>query len=73
MGTNGWLGGTKTQFMSLLWCSGLPTPMLAMMLRELGCSGQRETSRFQGLSGGIKCVEGFARRFREVTAQLELD
>jgi hypothetical protein len=27
---------TKIQFMSLLWCSGLPTPMLAMMPRELG-------------------------------------
>jgi hypothetical protein len=38
--------------MSGLYRSGLSTPIEAMMFFELGCSGQSETTRFHGLSGG---------------------
>ena len=51
-GTRFWSGGTRTKPMSRLCRSGLSAPIEAMMFREFGCTGQRETSWFQGLSGG---------------------
>ena len=41
--------------MSLSCRKGFRAPMEAMMLAELGCTGHRETSWFQGLSGGNIC------------------
>src|SRR5262245_62052156 len=47
-----WSGGTRINPMSRFHASDLSAPTEAMRFLELGCSGNLETSSFQGLSGG---------------------